>query len=199
MPPALAPLVLASASPRRAELLAEAGLEFETAPAQLDESAVPGEPPGQTCRRLAAAKAAASAAGRRTGTVLGGDTLIEHEGHLLGKPCDEADAAAMLAALAGRRHRVWSAVALVHAPTGLALDGLEGADVELLPLSAGWLPSYLESGEWRDKAGAYAIQGRAASFARLVDGELDTVVGMPRRLLGELLARLAASVENAPR
>ena len=199
MPPALAPLVLASASPRRAELLAEAGLEFETAPAQLDERALPGESPGQTCRRLAAAKAAAARAGRSRGTLLGGDTLIEHEGRLLGKPRDERDAAAMLAALAGRRHRVWSAVALVHVPTGLAIDGLEGADVELLPLSAGWLPGYLASGEWRDKAGAYAIQGRAAAFTRLVEGELDTVVGLPRRLLRELLARLAASVEATPR
>ena len=196
MPPALLPLVLASASPRRAELLAEAGLEFELAPVALDESALDGERPEQTCRRLAAAKAAAAAAGRRSGTVLGGDTLIEHEGRPLGKPRDERDAAAMLGALAGRRHRVWSAVALVHAPSGLSVDGVLGADVELLPLSAGWLPSYLASGEWRDKAGAYAIQGRAAGFTRLVDGELDTVVGLPRRLVGELLARLASRVEE---
>lgn len=195
MPAALAPLVLASASPRRAALLAEAGLAFERAPADIDESALPHESPEQTCLRLARAKAAACAVGRRTGTVLGGDTLVELEGRALGKPRDVTEAAQMLGALAGRRHRVWSAIALVHAPSGRGVEGLDCAEVEFAPLSAGWLPGYLAAGEWEGKAGAYAIQGLAAPFARLVAGDLDTVVGLPRALLGRLLERLQAETE----
>jgi len=196
VPAALAPLVLASASPRRAALLEEAGLAFERAPAEVDESAAPGEAPRATCLRLARAKAGVGAAGRSRGTVLGGDTLVELDGAALGKPADEAEAAAMLTALAGRRHRVWSAVALVHAGSGLSAADVEGADVEFAPLTDGWLEGYLRSGEWEGKAGAYAIQGRAESFARLVAGELDTVVGLPRTLLRTLLARLASDLEE---
>ena len=105
----------------------------------------------------------------------------------------------MLAALAGRRHRVWSAVALVHARSGLTVADIEGAEVEFAPLSEGWLDGYLRSGEWEGKAGAYAIQGRADAFARLVAGELDTVVGLPRTLLATLLARLASDLEELTR
>jgi len=197
MPPALAPLVLASASPRRAALLAEAGLDFERAAAEVDESARPGEPPERTCLRLACAKALAGAAGRASGTVLGGDTLVELDGEALGKPADEREAASMLARLAGRRHTVWSAIALVHAPSGRVDSASDAAQVEFAPVSTGWLPGYLASGEWRGKAGAYAIQGRAAGFARLVSGELDTVVGLPRALLATLLERLSSGLEES--
>jgi len=199
MPGPLAPLVLASASPRRAALLAEAGLPFERASAEIDESAAPGERPEQTCLRLARAKAAAGALGRARGTVLGGDTLVELDGRALGKPQHEPDASAMLSALAGRRHRVWSAIALVHAPSGRTVSDIDCAEVEFAPLSAGWLPGYLAAGEWQGKAGAYAIQGLAAPFARLVSGEIDTVVGLPRTLLGRLLARLQAELEESER
>jgi len=199
VPAALAPLVLASASPRRAALLQEAGLAFECAPAEVDESGLPGETPRATCLRLARAKARAGVAGRASGTVLGGDTLVELDGAALGKPRDAREAAAMLASLAGRRHRVWSAVALVHAGSGLSAADVESADVEFAPLTDGWLEGYLRSGEWEGKAGAYAIQGRAESFARLVAGELDTVVGLPRTLLAALLARLASDLEEITR
>lgn len=199
MPDALAPLVLASASPRRAALLQEAGLAFDCAPAEVDENELPGEAPRATCLRLARAKARAGAAGRARGTVLGGDTLVELDGAALGKPRDAQQAAAMLASLAGRRHRVWSAVALVHAGSGLSAADVEGADVEFAPLADGWLEGYLRSGEWEGKAGAYAIQGRAEAFARLVAGELDTVVGLPRTLLAALLARLASDLEEITR
>lgn len=199
MPAVLAPLVLASASPRRASLLAEAGLDFECAPSDIDESALAHERPEQTCLRLARAKAAAGAAGRRSGTVLGGDTLVELDGLALGKPRDVTEAAEMLSSLASRRHRVWSAVALVHASTGCGVEGLDCAEVEFAPLSAGWLPGYLATGEWEGKAGAYAIQGLAAPFARLVAGDLDTVVGLPRALLGRLLERLQAEIEEEAR
>jgi septum formation protein len=198
MPAPLAPLVLASASPRRAALLAEAGLPFERVSAEVDERAAAGERPEQTCLRLARAKAAAGAAGRSAGTVLGGDTLVELDGCALGKPQDVTDASTMLSALAGRRHRVWSAIALVHAPTGRAVSGVDCAEVEFAPLSSGWLPGYLAAGEWRGKAGAYAIQGLAAPFAWLVSGELDTVVGLPRALLGRLLQRLELELGVSP-
>jgi septum formation protein len=186
--------VLASASPRRAELLAAAGLDFEVAPADVDEAALAGESPEQTCLRLAHAKAAAVAARRAQGTVLGGDTLIELSGAALGKPADEDAARTMLLALAGRSHAVLSAVALQHVPTGRVVSGVARAEVVFAPLDAASLDGYLRSREWEGKAGAYAIQGRAAAFARVASGSPDTVVGLPLALVGELLARLPARI-----
>jgi septum formation protein len=184
--------VLASASPRRAELLALAGVPATVRPAGIDERAAAGEPPRATCLRLARAKAAAVAGRRREGTVLGGDTLVVLDGRALGKPADARAAEAMLRALAGRRHEVLSAVALQHVPSGRVVAGLAAAEVDVDPLERGWLAGYLASGEWADKAGAYGIQEGAAAFARLASGELSTVIGLPM----ELLARLAARLEN---
>jgi septum formation protein len=186
----LLPLVLASASPRRAELLAGMGIAFAVRPAVLDERPLPGEAPGATCMRLARGKAAAVAAGLDTGTVLAGDTLVVLDGAALSKPVDAADAEAMLRALAGRRHQVASAVALQHVPSGHALAELAVAEVAFAPLERGWLPAYLAGGEWADKAGAYGVQERAANFARVVSGDWSTVVGLPVETLARLLSRL---------
>ncbi|MHC5210107.1 MAG: Maf family protein [Planctomycetota bacterium] len=190
LPERLLPLVLASASPRRAALLVEAGVDAVVRPADVDERAAPGETPDATCLRLARAKAAAVARTLETGTVLGGDTLVALDDTALAKPADEVEAKTMLQALAGRRHRVLSAVALEHVASGLVVCDIAVAEVEFDPLSAGWLPGYLATGEWADKAGAYGIQESAAAFARVVDGEWSTVVGLPLDLLAQLASRL---------
>jgi septum formation protein len=190
VPERLAPLLLASRSPRRTELLAAAGYRHELVAGDVDETPLPGEAPRVTCLRLAEAKARAGAAGRAAGTVLGGDTLIELDGVALGKPDDEVHAREMLARLSGRTHAVVSAVALQRAPRGPLVSGLAVAEVAFAPLDAATLAGYLASREWEGKAGAYAIQGRAAAFARLVSGDLDTVVGLPLALVGQLLQLL---------
>ena len=185
-------LVLASASPRRAELLAAAGLACSVDPARVDESPLPGEGPTATALRLAGEKARAVAARHACGLVLGGDTVVELDGAALGKPRDRAQAEAMLGALSGRRHLVHTALALVDAADGRRVEGLATAEVRFDPLDAEGRRAYLGSGEWADKAGGYAIQGGAGRFARVVSGDRDTVVGLPLRLLRDLLARLGA-------
>jgi len=154
------------------------------------ETPLPGESPRATCLRLAEAKARAGAAGRTSGTALGGDTLIELDGVALGKPADAEEARGMLTRLSGRTHAVISAVALQRAPDGPAVSGLAESAVAFAALDAAALEGYLASREWDGKAGAYAIQGRAAAFARLVSGDLDTVVGLPLALVSQLLALL---------
>ncbi len=190
MPPRLRPILLASRSPRRAQLLAEAGCRFELVDTDVDEAPLAGESARRTCERLAQAKARAGAAGRRVGTVLGGDTLIERDGVALGKPADEDEARAMLASLSGRTHFVLSAVALLALPDGPLVSGLAVAEVSFARLDAETLDGYVASREWEGKAGSYAIQDRASAFARIVSGDTDTVVGLPLALVQELLARL---------
>jgi len=188
--PRLSPLVLASASPRRAALLAAAGLPFERLTTAVDETPHPGEAPHAACLRLAEEKARAAGAARRQGCVLAGDTLVALDGRPLGKPADAREARAMLAALAGRTHDVFSAAAVLRARDGRLLSGLARARVAFAPLGEAQLADYLASGEWEGKAGAYAIQGRAGTFARVVEGEEDTVVGLNVALVGRLLAGL---------
>jgi len=187
----LAPLVLASASPRRAALLAAAGLPFEKAAVAVDESLRPGEPVADAALRLAREKARAAAAGRRAGSVLAGDTLVALEGRALGKPADARAARAMLAALSGRTHEVFSAAAVVRAHDGREASGVARARVAFAALDESALAEYLAGGEWEGKAGAYALQGRAARFARVVEGEADTVIGLNVALVAQLLAQLA--------
>lgn len=191
----LAPLVLASASPRRAALLAAAGLPFEKAAVDVDETLCPGEPVADAALRLAREKARAAAAGRRAGSVLAGDTLVALDGRALGKPADARAAHAMLAALSGRTHEVFSAAAVVRARDGHEASGVARARVAFAALDEAALTAYLASGEWEGKAGAYALQGRAARFARVVEGEADTVIGLSVALVARLLAQLA---EDAP-
>jgi nucleoside triphosphate pyrophosphatase len=191
----LAPLVLASASPRRAALLSGAGLVFERAAADVDETPRPGERAQETCLRLAQDKARATAAGRRRGTILAGDTLVVLDGRPLGKPADAREARAMLAALSGREHEVFSSAAALRLADGRLVAGLSRSRVAFDALDEATLSEYLASGEWEGKAGSYAIQGSAGRFAHLVEGELDTVIGLHLELVARLLGRLA---EDAP-
>jgi septum formation protein len=184
-------LILASASPRRRELLARAGLAFEVVPADIDEAARPGEPPAALAERLAREKAAAVA--HRLGPAppriaLGADTLVVLDGDVLGKPRDSADAEALLARLVGRTHRVLTGVAVAPsaAPERLRSRVVESA-VRMRPASAAEIRRYVATGEPLDKAGAYGLQSEGRRFVLEVVGSESNVIGLP---LDETLALL---------
>lgn len=195
LPVGLAPLVLASASPRRADLLAAAGLEHSVRPADLDESPRPGEAPLVLCERLAVDKARAAAVGLRAGTVLAGDTVVVRDDVALGKAADAHEARAMLASLAGREHEVASSTALLHVPSGRLVSGVHVSRVRFEALDDARLDAYVAGDEWRGKAGAYAIQGDAGAFARVVEGRVDTVIGLSLALVRDLVHSLARTLE----
>jgi septum formation protein len=174
-------LVLASASPRRLELLRSAGIEPVVDPADIPEIPDPALTPKENAALLARSKAEAVAARRPDDVVLGADTIVTIDGQLLGKPEGEREARAMLERLGGRRHRVITGVALMP-PRGAAWSALSLAvttAVVFRPFTAAELDAYLATGEWRDKAGAYGIQGHAAAFVRAVVGSYTNVVGLP--------------------
>ena len=186
-------LVLASASPRRRELLASLGVVFEVRPVAADETPRPGEWPEALALRLALAKARAAAADGDL--ALGADTVVAVDDEPLGKPADAAEARIMLARLSGRRHRVWTGVALVERDARRRREAVRATrtEVEFRPLTAAEIDAYVETGEPLDRAGAYAIQGGAAAFAARVEGSLSNVVGLPLETLLDLLARLGRS------
>ncbi len=181
-------LVLASASPRRREMLERIGLRFVVAHSGVDESPLPGETAPDHARRVARAKAQAVAALHPAVPVLGADTVVELDGRLLGKPASETDAAAMLRALSGRRHRVHTAVALVRGDR--SADLVDTAAVDFLPLDEAVIRWYVRTGEPSDKAGAYAVQGAGGLLVRSVEGSPATVVGLPLHRLAELWSAL---------
>jgi septum formation protein len=178
-------LVLASRSPRRRELLQQAGIPCETLAVNVDESVDPLEPPGDHVRRLALLKAQAGFARRPDALVLGADTIVAVGGEILGKPRDAADAARMLRLLSGREHTVLTAVALV-ARRGTAVD-VARTRVWFSPLTDEEVRDYVASGEGLDKAGAYAIQGLASRFVDRIQGSYTNVVGLPVALVYRLL------------
>ncbi len=186
------PLVLASGSPRRAELLRVAGIPFEVAPAPEAEHAhaaaaapLRGEP-ARYAVAMAAAKAVAVAAAQPGRLVLGADTVVVHEGDLLEKPADAAEAGRMLARLAGRVHVVVTGLAIAGGTRG-TWTGHESTRVEFLPLDADTIRRYVATGEPLDKAGAYGIQGYGALMVRRVEGCYFNVMGLPLALLGRAL------------
>jgi septum formation protein len=182
-----APLVLASASPRRLDLLRQVGLEPErVARADVDESPLKGEAPRQLAVRLALAKAEAAAASEPSSYVIGADTVVALGRRVFGKPEDEAEARRMLSLLSGRAHRVLTGVA-VRAPDGRTAWRLSETRLRWKRLSAAEIGALLESGEWRGVAGGYRIQGRAAGFTLDLQGSYSGVVGLP---LYETLALL---------
>ena len=179
-------LVLASASPRRAALLREAGIVFEIDAADVDETPLPHEAPIDYVKRLAEAKAMAVAARRPGRLVLGADTTVVLDDEVLGKPRDPGEAAEMLRRLSGRSHRVLTGICLVGVE-GRAETSVASTTVEFLPLDANQIAEYVATGEPMDKAGAYAIQGGARLFVRSLDGELANVIGLPISVVTELL------------
>lgn len=181
-------LILASASPRRRELLTQAGFVFSVEPAHINEDPRPGEDPIAYVVRLAREKAEAvrqSHAGSGQQVVLGADTTVEVDGAILGKPEDAADAARILRLLSGRTHRVITGVAVA---TGRGTEvAAEVTGVRFLALSDEEIADYIASGEPMDKAGAYGIQGRAARWIPRVEGCYFNVVGLPLALVSTML------------
>lgn len=183
------PVVLASGSPRRRELLGQMGIEdFEVLPAQGEETAPEGLAPDALVARLALQKAREVAALRPEATVIGADTVVALDGRVLGKPSDEEEAREMLSALSGRRHQVYTGMAVLSG--GQVFTHVECTHVEFRPLTAEEIAAYVATGESMDKAGAYGIQGRACVFIRGIQGDYYNVVGLPVCALHELLAQL---------
>jgi septum formation protein len=182
------PLLLASASPRRRELLERVGVPIEVRPADIDERERAGESPEVYVARIARGKA--SAVARPPGQwVLAADTTVTIDGAILGKADGPDEAAAMLRRLSGRSHRVLTAFVLVGERGGAPCirEGLVTTEVAMIELSGATLDDYIASGDWRGKAGAYALQGIAAALVAEVRGSVTNVVGLP---LAEVLAAL---------
>lgn len=193
-------LVLASASPRRREILETLGLAFEIRAAEMDESLISGESPYDAAERLAREKAERVSASERDAVIVAADTLVILEGRPLGKPADREDAVRMLRELAGRRHEVVTGLAVAHG--GALWSGRDVSGVVFAPMSDEEIRLYAASGEPDDKAGAYALQGIGACFIERVEGSPSNVIGLPVRLLARLLGeagiRLPASGGHLP-
>ena len=169
-------LILASASPRRRELLGNLGISFQVEPANVDESVHPGEPPRLYVERLARSKATAVAE-RMPGTlVLAADTSVVLQDEVLGKPADRTGAAEMLRMLSGKTHEVLTGVALAGTTERSCVVA---TSVHFRPLTEQEVCWYVASGEPMDKAGAYAIQGKGSAFVRAIEGSYSNVVGLP--------------------
>lgn len=182
-------LVLASSSPRRAEILRAVGWSFETSAAEIDESPHEGEGPVQLVERLARAKAEKIAATRLVGLVLGADTVVVVDGkRILGKPHDAEEAEEMLKALSGGWHEVLTGVALVRAETKECVVAHERTRVRFAEMTDEEIRWYVTTEEPMDKAGAYAVQGKAALFIKAIEGDYWNVVGLPVQLVYHLVS-----------
>ncbi|HEX8457295.1 MAG TPA: Maf family protein [Pyrinomonadaceae bacterium] len=186
-------LVLASSSPRRAEILRAVGWPFETAVAGVDETLGEGESAFEYVERLACEKAEAVAEGRTQGLVLGADTTVVVGGRVLAKPTDAEDARRMLRLLSGRWHDVLTGVALVRAETGEVVVSHELTRVRFAEMTDAEIDWYVASGETEDKAGAYAVQGRASLFIEEIEGDYWNIVGLPVRLVYKLAGEIGRS------
>ncbi len=190
-------LILASASPRRAEVLRNAGIAFEAMATGVDEVPQPNESPEELVRRLAENKARLTAprvAGRDGPViVVGADTEVVLDGAVLGKPASAEDARGMLRRLSGRTHSVITGLAAIRLPDGEARTELETTQVSFAPLTPEEVEDYVASGEPFDKAGAYAIQGRGGRFVTRVEGCYFNVVGLPLARLYRILRDLGWS------
>ncbi len=184
-------VILASASPRRRELLALIGVAHEVRPADIDETLLPGETPVGHSERLARGKAHTIAEHERDAGVTPADTIVVVDGDILGKPKDRADAAAMLRRLSGRTHEVYTAIAVAR---GAATESaVERVEVTFRALGEDEIAQYIDSGEPMDKAGAYGIQGFGATIVERVDGDYFSVMGLGLRRLVELLSRVGVT------
>jgi septum formation protein len=187
-------LILASASPRRAQILRDAGMRFEIVRANVSERRKRGETARTMTRRLAQAKAQAVASKLgskpRAAIVIGADTIVEVNGQLLGKPRSPAAAREMLRKLSGRTHRVVTSVAAIRLPDGAAVTATESTRVRFAALTPDEIAQYVATGEPLDKAGAYAVQGISGRFIERIDGCYFNVVGLPLARLYRMLIDL---------
>jgi len=187
----LVPLILASASPRRRELLKAAGISFTADAVDADETLAHQESAEEYVERIARLKATLGAARHPNALVLGADTTVVVDGAVLGKPADDGDASRMLQQLSGRSHEVLTGVAVSW--RGQMRSRVERTTVWFKPLSADEIAWYVDSGEARGKAGAYGIQGLASRFIPRIEGSYANVVGLPVTAVLELLKEMAVS------
>jgi septum formation protein len=184
-------VVLASASPRRRELLDTLGLRFVVSPSDIDESEHAGEDPIAYVQRLAIEKAAAAGIAP-VDIVIAADTTVDVDGQILGKPADDADARRMLTMLGGRTHRVHTGVAIAFG--GRLEAAVETTVVTMVPITAAAMDWYVGTGEPHGKAGAYAIQGAGALLVSSVHGSVTNVIGLPLTVVDRLITRLGLSL-----
>jgi septum formation protein len=191
-------LILASSSPRRAEILRNAGFTFEVQPSHVDETPLPGERADDYVRRLADSKARAAAQyvdrdmnrGTERAVVIGADTVVVIDGQILGKPADADDARRMLRLFSGRDHDVLTGLSFISIPEREEATLVESTRVSFLPLSAKDIEDYLLTGEPFDKAGAYGIQGIGGRFIRRVEGCYFNVMGLPLSRVWSIVGRM---------
>ena len=192
-------ILLASASPRRRDLLDQIGVPYRVQPADIDESPLPDEAPKPYTLRIAREKALRGAQQREDGEiVLGADTSVVVGKHMLGKPGDESEAFEMLKRLSGVIHQVYAAVAVV-APGGEIGTSLNISDVEFGPMDDAWIRSYIATGEPMDKAGSYGIQGWAGCQIRRVSGSYSSIMGLPLYETAKLLGDAGLDLPQIPR
>jgi len=183
------PLVLASQSPRRRDLLSILGIPFTVTPANIDETPAAGEPPEKFVVRVAREKAEEVATHISGSVILSADTIVTVDGAILNKPTSEEEAVNMLRRLAGRRHSVYTAVCVVNPTKREKLEGLDRTEVWFNPMSDSQILDYVRREDVMDKAGAYAIQGFAAIYISRIEGNYSNVMGLPLPLVYELLMR----------
>jgi septum formation protein len=188
-------LVLASNSPRRAEILSQLGLEFVVSPPEVDETRRPDEHPHAYAERLAREKATAVAA--PGDIVVGADTVVVHRGRVLGKPGHPEEARAMLRRLQGERHEVATGLAVAgHEGRPIVHSTLDIAEVSLTSMTEDEIADYVATGEPMDKAGGYALQGEGAVFVESVQGSPYTVIGLPAHLIARLISRVGGDIRT---
>ncbi len=185
------PMILASASPRRRQLLGEAGYQFKVVIPDVDESSFATEAVGARvhAERLAVAKARSVAAGRADCVVIGADTVVDFGGEIIGKPADAREAEQITGKLFSAPHKVITGVAVVRLSDGIELVDSDTTTVYPRRMTAEQLAAHIASGSWRDKAGAYAITEQGDQFVERIEGSLTNVMGLPMELLGRLLRR----------
>jgi nucleoside triphosphate pyrophosphatase len=183
------PLVLASQSPRRKELLALLGIPFSVVPSSIDETPAPGENPEEFAARVSREKGMEVASRVSYSVVLSADTVVTIDAEILGKPVDENDALRMLRKLAGRDHWVYTAVTVVNQVKSETLEALDRTRVWFNPLDEEQIRDYIRRENVFDKAGAYAIQGYAGVYIPKIEGNYFNVMGLPLPLVYELLCR----------
>ncbi|TYO98951.1 septum formation protein [Geothermobacter ehrlichii] len=188
-------LVLASASPRRSELLERVGISFSVVPSNISEDEIAGESPAGHVRRLSEAKAreVAGRPGQPGRFFIGSDTVVVLDDRILGKPADEIEAAAMLRSLSGRQHQVWSGYAVYDRERNRCEAEAVCTEVFFRELSEADIAAYIATGEPADKAGAYAIQGIGTFMVRRIEGSYTNVVGLPLCELLDTLQRMGAA------
>jgi len=189
-------IILASASPRRRELLRQIGIDFTVDPADVDERVLPGESPEAYAVRVALDKARIAAQRAGTGVVIAADTIVVLDNVILGKPSDDEDAERMLMMLSGRTHQVITGIAIMDPAAGKTLTRTSTTNVRFRELSPDEIRWYVRTGEPLDKAGAYGIQEKGSLFISRIEGCYFNVVGLPLSLLGEMLLEFGINLSS---